>query len=345
VLIDLVETPTDWIKKNLALNISPNFLKENPNQSSENITLKEEPPIKIVPSKSPAAYTKSPETLLSKLPTPKQKPQMIQQKPKVSIKSEGLVLEVQSDGTLIESKAVPEKSQIITIPSNLISQPTGRGQVHQLIITKPKTGIVLNKLSMNPAKKIKLDQSESVALNSQNQNIDVKAKEQIFEPEKILTPVLPDPPSNVDIITPAPAPSAPGIDPALLAQALNTIEDYKKNFEELKELVARKSDAKPAEKPAAPKIESLNMTKVQLFNGIKKYLNPSMVSLLRIELFGTQEREYKTDEKTLSIELLKLGENVYNYFRDEMRFRLPNSQIVEQWIQEGENMVDLEDAC
>ncbi len=109
--------------------------------------------------------------------------------------------------------------------------------------------------------------------------------------------------------------------------------------------MARKSDAKPAEKPAAPKIESLNMTKVQLFNGIKKYLNPSMVSLLRIELFGTQEREYKTDEKTLSIELLKLGENVYNYFRDEMRFRLPNSQIVEQWIQEGENMVDLEDAC
>lgn len=74
------------------------------------------------------------------------------------------------------------------------------------------------------------------------------------------------------------------------------------------------------------------MTKVQLFNGIRKYLNPTMVALLRMEMFGSSEREYRADEKQLSKELYNLNQNVYEYMRDEWRFRLPPKADVEEWL-------------
>lgn len=74
------------------------------------------------------------------------------------------------------------------------------------------------------------------------------------------------------------------------------------------------------------------MTKVQLFNGIRKYLNPTMVALLRMEMFGSSEREYRPDEKQLSKELYNLNQNVYDYMRDEWRFRLPPKADVEEWL-------------
>lgn len=74
------------------------------------------------------------------------------------------------------------------------------------------------------------------------------------------------------------------------------------------------------------------MTKVQLFNGIRKYLNPTMVALLRMEMFGSSDREYRPDEKQLSKELYNLNQNVYDYMRDEWRFRLPPKTDVEEWL-------------
>ncbi|XP_031618167.1 uncharacterized protein LOC116337624 [Contarinia nasturtii] len=74
------------------------------------------------------------------------------------------------------------------------------------------------------------------------------------------------------------------------------------------------------------------MTKVQLFNGIRKYLNPTMVALLRMEMFGSSEREYRADEKQLSKELYNLNQSVYDFMRDEWRFRLPPKADVEEWL-------------
>lgn len=79
------------------------------------------------------------------------------------------------------------------------------------------------------------------------------------------------------------------------------------------------------------------MNKVQLFNGIRKYLNPSMVALLRMEMFGSSDREYRPDEKQFSKELFNLNQTVYDYMRDEWRFRLPPKSEVETWIKTSDD--------
>lgn len=100
---------------------------------------------------------------------------------------------------------------------------------------------------------------------------------------------------------------------------------------------------------AVAKIEvGAAMSKSHLFNGIKKYLNPSMVALLRMEMFGCSERPYKVDEKNFAMELHDLNAtNAYEYMRDEWRFRLPPKKDVEQWIKDrdeaGSNSIDWDD--
>lgn len=79
------------------------------------------------------------------------------------------------------------------------------------------------------------------------------------------------------------------------------------------------------------------MTKVHLFNGIRKYLNPTMVALLRMEMFGSSDREYRPDERQLSKELYSLNQNVYEYMRDEWRFRLPPKTDVEEWLKQPDD--------
>lgn len=97
--------------------------------------------------------------------------------------------------------------------------------------------------------------------------------------------------------------------------------------------------APPAEssRSGSPKAEKgPHMNKVQLFNGIKRYLNPTMVAMLRMELFaGSTERAWKPDEKTLAVELTSLGENVYDHFCDEFRFRLPPKKEVQKWKEQA----------
>lgn len=106
--------------------------------------------------------------------------------------------------------------------------------------------------------------------------------------------------------------------------------------------------SKPSDKMA-------QMSKPVLFNGIRRYLNPSMIALLRMEMFGEAEREYKPDERDIAIELMKLPLNdaqpgsVYDFLRSEWRFRLPPRNSVLQWIQEREdnanNVEDEWDDC
>ncbi|XP_065361532.1 myosin-11 [Calliphora vicina] len=92
-----------------------------------------------------------------------------------------------------------------------------------------------------------------------------------------------------------------------------------------------------------PPISSNSLTKAQLFNGIKRYISASMVSLLRMEMFGNSEREWKPDERQVATDILRLGETVYKYFTDEWRFRLPGLRDVRNWLSQSQELMDDEE--
>lgn len=132
---------------------------------------------------------------------------------------------------------------------------------------------------------------------------------------------------------------------------VQTMSEQAKQIEELKTLM-KEMIVKNAEKQTpvtvkvketSPKVSKSNLNKVQLFNGIKRYLNPSMVALLRMEMFGGNEREWKSDEKDFSVELLNLGPSVYEYMQDEWRFRLPPKKDVEKWKVDKGDDSDMDD--
>lgn len=93
------------------------------------------------------------------------------------------------------------------------------------------------------------------------------------------------------------------------------------------------SPKKPTEtgKQSAP---STPLSKPQLFNSVKRYLSSTMTTLLKMEIFGGGDRDWKPDEKKLSCEIMNLGENIYTYFVDEWRLRLPPRSKVDKWLNE-----------
>lgn len=128
------------------------------------------------------------------------------------------------------------------------------------------------------------------------------------------------------------------------------LQTMAKQIEELKDLLTAKAVTENGQSSAVtasssalaqPLIVKMDkgpaMTKVQLFNGIRKYLNPSMVALLRMEMFGTTDRAFRPDEKQFSKELLNLNETVYDYMRDEWRFRLPDKKDVKSWLEKQDD--------
>ncbi|XP_030385103.1 uncharacterized protein LOC115632197 [Scaptodrosophila lebanonensis] len=82
------------------------------------------------------------------------------------------------------------------------------------------------------------------------------------------------------------------------------------------------------------------LTKPQLFNGVKKYLGPTMTALLRMEMFGGAERAWKPDEKQFAMELLQLGDNIYKHCSDEWRFRLPAMGEIRSWLSDKNAIAD-----
>lgn len=144
---------------------------------------------------------------------------------------------------------------------------------------------------------------------------------------------------------------------------MRMMEEHAKQIEDLKKLLTEKladkkcdanddqamgSDAAPHSSAGTRFIrveKGPAMTKVQLFNGIRKYLNPTMVALLRMEMFGSAEREYRPDERQLSKELYNLDQNVYDYMRDEWRFRLPAKTEVEKWLKDSSNDDETWELC
>lgn len=158
--------------------------------------------------------------------------------------------------------------------------------------------------------------------------------------------------STINTIEPIPIPqiiSQETIDKELYIQ---TMSDQAKQIEELKslmkEMIVKNSEKQTpvtvkVKEEQSPKLSKSNLNKVQLFNGIKRYLNPSMVALLRMEMFGGNEREWKSDEKDFSVELLNLGPSVYEYMQEEWRFRLPAKKDVEKWKVDKGDDSDMDD--
>uniref|UniRef100_A0A182JW78 THAP-type domain-containing protein n=1 Tax=Anopheles christyi TaxID=43041 RepID=A0A182JW78_9DIPT len=150
---------------------------------------------------------------------------------------------------------------------------------------------------------------------------------------------------NANQAAPEPV-TVPVIDPGLSEKMDHNIRE----IEELKKLVQDLANRPEPNVPIAAVPEKMVMergpqlTKAQLFNSIKRYLNPSMVTLLRMELFaGSAERQWKPDEKSLAVDMINLGEQVYDYFKDEFRFRLPSKSDAKQWKELDE--IDVDDAC
>lgn len=129
------------------------------------------------------------------------------------------------------------------------------------------------------------------------------------------------------------------------------------------ELPATASSPAPTSSTARAKPEKLPLlSKPQLYNSIRKYLNPSMNTLVRMEMFADVGREYKPDERQIVMELWELpvaaaaaagsgdgaqcssAGSVYEYMRSEWRFRLPPKGEVLQWIRErDENAAEAND--
>uniref|UniRef100_A0A182SWZ5 THAP-type domain-containing protein n=1 Tax=Anopheles maculatus TaxID=74869 RepID=A0A182SWZ5_9DIPT len=108
---------------------------------------------------------------------------------------------------------------------------------------------------------------------------------------------------NVVTFVPPPI-TVPVPDPALMEKMDQNVRE----IGELKQLVqdlANRPVPQPTVIPAAAPTRVVmekgpQLTKAQLFSSIKRYLNPSMVTLLRMELFaGSAERPWKPDEKSL----------------------------------------------
>lgn len=119
-------------------------------------------------------------------------------------------------------------------------------------------------------------------------------------------------------------------------------EDLKpilQQISEIKEMLSKSQHEVPASNLRKSDEDNSNISqshlnKVQLFNGIKRYISPSLNALLRMELFSAPGREYKKDERIICQELLSLGERTYDFLTEEWRLRLPVKVDVQRWISE-----------
>lgn len=128
-------------------------------------------------------------------------------------------------------------------------------------------------------------------------------------------------------------------------------EDYQLKYEQLRanfeQISKDNADLKQTVKKLETQTEALKsnistsfssaapqLTKPQLYNGIKKYLGPTMAALVRMEMFGGAERPWKEDEREFSKELLQLGEHIYAHCCDEWRFRLPSLRMARSWLED-----------
>ncbi|XP_068149800.1 uncharacterized protein [Drosophila tropicalis] len=105
---------------------------------------------------------------------------------------------------------------------------------------------------------------------------------------------------------------------------------YDKLLIDHEQLKSKASEMQPQVASSSSSFKTL--TKAQLYQGLKKYLGPTMAALVRMEMFGgVDDRDWQDDERQFAMELLQLGEEVYTYCSEEWRFRLPSLRLVRYW--------------
>lgn len=77
--------------------------------------------------------------------------------------------------------------------------------------------------------------------------------------------------------------------------------------------------------------EMWTKNKIRQFNAIRNYLNPTMVALLRMDMFGGRDYAYRADERQVSKEMFAKSPQMYEHMRNKWRFSLPPKEMLEEW--------------
>lgn len=79
--------------------------------------------------------------------------------------------------------------------------------------------------------------------------------------------------------------------------------------------------------------------KIKLFNSIRKYLSPTVVALLRMQMFGKADYNYREDEKQTAAEIFTISPDAYHFMREEWMIPLPSIDVITQWNQDSEDNI------
>ncbi|CAO1421252.1 unnamed protein product [Diamesa hyperborea] len=245
-----------------------------------------------------------------------------------------------------KNSAITTIQQVIVKPVAASSKFTVLNKnVSQKSTNPPRT------LVQAPSKPIKLapvlQKEVSKKINVINNEVSQPAIEESPQPEYMVITMPMEEMEEIDeipIVEQVTIPTVPTQE--IPVDFMPMLMDSLKQIGEIKSILNVKQEKKPSpiKEESAISMTPSQLNKVQLFNGIKRYLSPAMQALLRIELFSNPEREYKQDEKVLSTEILKLGNPVYDFLCEEWRLRLPPKKDVQLWINEQLNTED-DDAC
>lgn len=120
----------------------------------------------------------------------------------------------------------------------------------------------------------------------------------------------------------------------LLATAKAVLKNIEEQTEEMKEYVSAIT--------VGVKLDDWHKNKVKQFNSIRKYLNPTLAALVRMEMFANhddQKYKHRADEKRLSKELHTLSPTVYEFMKNEWNFALPDKDLIAQWNDDDEELL------
>lgn len=81
--------------------------------------------------------------------------------------------------------------------------------------------------------------------------------------------------------------------------------------------------------------------KVNLFNSIRRYLSPSLMALVRLQMFMTQNYEFRADEIQTSKELFDISQDAYFFLRNEWMIPLPSPEVINDWMNNKDESLNI----
>lgn len=259
--------------------------------------------------------------------------------------------DLSAEGETFEAVEEPPKSAIL-LKKRKIEAPTSTSVVRILNKTPGSSEISIQKIAKKLPTVTKAEISPTTnVVKVSNGNYTIRHVPASSSTPKIIKQEILKPPHSVEqefivpfSVTDEPVEAVPVVQssptPSTTIVNMEELQPMMMQISEIKELL-NKRQSEVLQSPAVARgikeeptnISQSQLNKVQLFNGIKRYLSPSMIALLRMELFAAPGREYKKDEKIICQELLQLGEDTYNFLNDEWRLRLPAMASVQEWIE------------